>query len=189
MALKHRQTAESELVFLPGEHMKFLSNKSASLILSLCLILFSSGLSACGQSGNSTGKGNFTKADFEKLRWLEGTWRGTGASGQNPFFERYRFVGDDKVEADSFSDSTLNKVDSQSVTYLESGEIIHKSGTMVWTASRLDDSSIEFAPKEKATNSFVWKKEAADVWTARLMSKDAQGKLTETVYRMERFNQ
>ena len=168
--------------------MKFLSNK-LTLLLCLCLLLFSGSLSACGQSGNQAGKSNFTKADIEKLRWLEGTWRGTDATAQNPFFERYRFVGDGKIETDSFSDSTLSKVDSQSSTYFENGEIIHKSGTMVWTASRLDDSQIEFAPKEKATNSFVWKKESADDWTARLMTKDAQGKQTETIYRMERVKQ
>lgn len=169
--------------------MKFISNKLTFLIFSLCLMLFSGGLSACGQSGNSTGKSNFTKADFEKLRWLEGTWRGVDANGQNPFFERYRFVGDGKIETDSFSDSTLNKVDSQSSTYFENGEIIHKSGTMAWTASKLEDSLIEFAPKEKASNSFVWKKESADVWTARLLGKDSQGKPTETIYRMERIKQ
>ena len=169
--------------------MKFLSNKLTFLILCLCLMLFCGGLSACDQSGNSTGKSNFTKADFEKLRWLEGTWRGTDANGQNPFFERYRFSGDNKIETDSFSDSALNKVESQSNTYFENGEIIHKSGTMTWTANKLEDSLIEFAPKEKTTSSFVWKKESADVWTARLSGKDTQGNRTETIYRMERLKQ
>lgn len=169
--------------------MKYLSNKTTFLILSFCFVLFSGGLSACGQAGSSTGVNDFTKADFEKLRWLEGVWRGTDEKGQNPFFERYRFTGDGKIETDSFSDSSLSKIDSQSSTYLENGEIVHKSGTMVWTASRLDDSMIEFAPKEKATNSFTWKKESADVWTARLAGKDAQGKPTETIYRMERIKQ
>jgi hypothetical protein len=152
-------------------------------------MLFTGGLSACGQSGNTAGKSSFTKADFEKLRWLEGTWRGTAANGQNPFFERYRFVGADKIETDSFADPTLSKVDSQSSTRFENGEILHQSGAMTWTASKLDDSLVEFAPIEKATNSFVWKKESADVWTARLAGKDAQGKPTETIYRMERVKQ
>jgi hypothetical protein len=169
--------------------MKILSNKLTFLIFGLCLLLFSGGLSACGQSGDSTGKRNFTRADFEKLRWLEGTWRGTDANGQNPFFERYRFVGDGKIETDSFSDSTLSKVDSQSSTRFENREIVHKSGAIVWTASKLDDSQIEFVPKEKTTGSFVWKKESADVWTARLLGKDAQGKPKETIYRMERVKQ
>ena len=169
--------------------MTILSNKLTMLTLIISVVLISGGLSACAQSKNSTGKTNFTKDDLGKLRWLEGTWRGSDASGQNPFFERYRFTDDAKIEIDSFSDSTLNKVDSQSSIYLENGELIHKNGTMLWTVSKLGDSLIEFVPKEKAKNSFAWQKESADVWTARLMGKNAQGKPTETIYRMERIKQ
>ena len=169
--------------------MKFLSNKLTLLMLTFCIMFISGGSSACAQSNNSTGKTNFTETDFEKLRWLEGTWCGSDASGQNPFFERYSFVGDAKIETDSFSDSTLSKVDSQSSIYLENGEIIHKNGAMVWTASKSDGSLIEFVPKEKAMNPFAWQKESADVWTVRLAGKDAQGKPTEKIYRMERIKQ
>jgi hypothetical protein len=167
--------------------MRFFSNKFTVLMFTLCVVLIYGGSFACAQSNNLAGKTNFTKADFEKLRWLEGTWRGSDGNGQNPFFERYRFVGDGKIEIDPFSDSTLSKVVSQSNVYLENSEIIHKNGTMLWTASKLDGLLIEFAPKEKATNSFAWQKESADVWTARLAGKDAQGKPTENVYRMERI--
>ncbi len=169
--------------------MKFLFNKLTFTTLCLGIMLFFGGLSACGQSNNSTYKTNFTKADFEKLRWLEGTWRGTDTNEQNPFFERYRFTSDGKIETDSFSDSTLSKIERQSGTYFENGEIVHKGGTRTWTASKLDDTLIEFAPKENATSSFAWQKESADVWTARLMGKNAQGKPTETIYRMERIKQ
>ena len=169
--------------------MKFLSNKLTVLMFTLCIMLISGGTFACAQSNNSAGKTNFTKSDFEKLRWLEGTWRGSDANGQNPFFERYRFVGDAKIEIDSYSDSTLSKVVSQSSVYLENSEVIHKNGRMLWTVNKLDGSLIEFAPKEKAANFFAWQKESADVWLARLAGKDAQGKPTEKVYRMERIKQ
>lgn len=169
--------------------MKFLLNRFLALLLSLGIVLFSSGLPACARSENASNKGRFTKADLEKLKWIEGAWRGTDKNGQNPFFERYRITDDGKIETDSFSDSTLTKTNSQSSTYFENGEIIHRSGAVVWTASRLDDSMVEFAPKENATNSFVWQKESVDVWTARLMSKDAQGAPKETTYRMERIKQ
>jgi hypothetical protein len=169
--------------------MKFFSNKLTVLMFTLCIMLISGSSFACAQSNNSAGKTNFTKADFEKLRWLEGTWRGSDGNGQNPFFERYRFVGDGKIEIDSFSDSTLSKVGSQSSVYLENSEIIHKNGRMLWRVNKLDGSLIEFAPKEKATNFFAWQKESADVWLARLAGKDAQGKSTEKVYRMERIKQ
>lgn len=168
--------------------MTFLSNKLTMWTLAICIALIFGDLSAYAQSNDSTKKkANFTKADLKKLRWLEGTWRGTDASGQNPFFERYRFTNDAKIEIDSFSDSTLTKVDNQGSIYLENSELIHKNGTMLWTVSKLGDSLIEFAPKEKAKNSFAWQKESADVWTARLFGKDEQGKPTEKIYRMERI--
>ena len=129
------------------------------------VVVFASGSSACSQANNSATKSTFTSADFEKLRWLEGTWRGSGANGQDPFFERYHFDGDNKIAIDSLSDATSSKVDNQGSIYLENGEIIHKNGSMVWVASRSDGSLIEFVPKEKATNAFAWQKESADVWT------------------------
>jgi hypothetical protein len=58
---------------------------------------------------------------------------------------------------------------------------------MLWSATKLDDSQVEFAPKEKATNSFIWQKESEDVWLARMMVKDDKGKPIETVFRMERI--
>jgi hypothetical protein len=153
----------------------------------LSALCFTTSLLSCGQASNSTYKRDFAKADLEKLRWIEGDWRGSDAKGQNPFYERYRFNNDSKIETASFSDTTFTKINDSGTVYFENGEIIHKGGEMVWAASKLEEGMIEFVPKEKAMNSFVWQKESADVWTARLINKDAQGKLIETVYRMERI--
>lgn len=163
--------------------MRFPSGNFIKFIISLGVVFISIYSIAC----NQTGKTNYTQADFEKLRWLEGSWRGADANGKNPFYERYRFVGDSKIETDSFSDSTFSKVDNQSGTYLENGSIYHRSGNNLWTVTRLDDSTIEFSPQEKVANSFKWKKESADAWTARLTTKDASGGVTETLYRLERI--
>ena len=164
--------------------MKVNSNKKVILLL-LALALFG-GLSGCGQPSSSTIKRDFTKADLEKLRWLEGSWRGSDLKGQNPFYERYHFSNDSKIETSSFPDASFTTVKDSGSVYFENGEILHKGGEKVWAASKLSEGMIEFVPKEKATNSFAWQKESSDVWTARLVSKDAQGKLVETVYRMER---
>jgi hypothetical protein len=163
--------------------MRFLSGNFIKFIIALCVVFIFVSANACTQAG----KTNFTQADFEKLRWLEGSWRGTDANGKNEFYERYRFVGDSKIETESFSDATLSKVDNLSSTYLENGSIYHTSGGGIWTATRLDDSTIEFVPKEKAVNSFIWKKESADVWRSRMIAKDARGGVTETIYRLERI--
>jgi len=163
--------------------MRFLSGNFIKFIIGSGVVFISIYAIAC----NQTGKTNFTQSDLAKLRWLEGSWRGADTDGKNLFYERYRFVGDSKIETDSFSDSTLSKVDSQSTTYLENGLIYHKSADRLWTATKLDDSMIEFAPKEKAANSFTWKKESADAWTAAMTTKDANGGVKETIYRLERI--
>jgi hypothetical protein len=163
--------------------MRFLSGNFIKFIIGLGIVFISVFAIACNQAG----KTNFTKADFEKLRWLEGTWRGADTDGKNQFYERYRLVDEAKIETESFSDATLSKIDRRSVTYLENGSIYHKDGDLLWTATKLDDSTIEFAPKEKAANSFRWKKESADAWTATMTAKDAHGGTNETVYRLERI--
>lgn len=50
-----------------------------------------------------------TIADLEKLRWIEGTWRGTGG-GVEPFFERYRFENATTLAVDGFDNEKLQKV-------------------------------------------------------------------------------
>src|SRR5262249_856790 len=137
--------------------MKICSNKWSFLVLCLSVV-FSIVFSACRQSGHSTYRRDFTKADIEKLRWIEGRWRGGDQKGQNPFFERYQFTSDSRIETTSFPDTTFTKQGDSGFVYFENGEIIHKGGEMVWAASKLTDSMIEFVPKEKATNSFVWQK-------------------------------
>jgi len=132
-----------------------------------------------------TGK-QFSQSDFQKLRWLEGTWRGS-AIGQKVFYERYRFANDTTLETESFGpDQTLTRVKGKGTVVILNGAILHRSESGVWAATAVDDKSIHFEPKEKVSNSFSWEKESSDVWLARLKSPDRQGKQTETVYRMER---
>jgi hypothetical protein len=163
--------------------MRFLSGNFIKFIVAPCLVF----ICICSIACDPAGKTNFTKADFEKLRWLEGTWRGTDTDGKNQFYERYRLVDESKIETESLSDATLSKIDERSATYLENGSIYHRDGDRLWTATKLDDSTIEFAPKEKAAHSFRWKKESADAWTATMIAKDAHGGTHETVYRLERI--
>jgi hypothetical protein len=156
--------------------------------LALPLTIFCSGIFFAASCQPQTPKTSFTQADIDKIRWIEGKWRGVGADAGKPFYELYEFAADGKLENTSYGpDNTFTKIESSGSVYLENGEIIHKGGDWIWTASKISDSSIEFVPKEKATNSFVWKKENADTWVAVLANKNAEGKIVETVYRMERI--
>src|ERR1041384_5432310 len=87
----------------------------APVFFALTLFAFA----ACNADPAQTKK--FTAADVQKLRWIEGTWRGTGDIDK-PFFERYRFESDSVLAVDSFADETLAKVTDTSRFELKDGE-------------------------------------------------------------------
>ena len=124
-----------------------------------------------------------TAADLQKLRWIEGSWRGTGVE-QSPFFERYRFENDTTLAVDHFENETLGKITSTSRYELKNGEF--QDGSCVATA--LDDNSILFEPLKAGSNSFVWKRESKDSWTA-VLSWQASGNRPagQRTYQMERW--
>jgi hypothetical protein len=127
----------------------------------------------------------FAVSDFAKLKWIEGTWRGT-APGQEPFFERYRFVNDSTIEISYYRDSTLARESSTGRVYLTVGRIYHTSGPGRWGATRVDESGIYFIPQVNARNTFAWAYQSADSWTATLRS-GATGRETVTIFEMKRL--
>jgi hypothetical protein len=108
-----------------------------------------------------------TPADLARLRWIEGTWRGEGTD-QAPFYERYHFTDDSTLVVDSFGDSTLAKVSESSRYELRGGHLANAGEGARWAAVRVDSSSASFIPIASARNSFVWRRDAADRWTALL---------------------
>ena len=125
-----------------------------------------------------------TTADLQKLRWIEGSWRGSGVD-QAPFFERYRFENEttlvvDTIEGEKVTDTTRFE--------LKNGEFGGGSEGSRYVAIALDENSIQFAPVTKARNSFRWQRETADSWKAILNGPAANGKPAgERVYNMERW--
>ena len=164
-----------------------LSKKLVFLLVACSLMLLIDNLFTAAQVNTSTGKPKFTHSDIETLKWIEGSWCGSSADGKLTFYEHYDFVAGEIVMKAYAQDSTFTKVKRQDKVYFRNGEIIYEGEGMVWSATRLNNFQIEFAPKKKATNSFIWQKESADVWLARLMDKDEAGKPQEVVFRMERI--
>ena len=123
-------------------------------------------------------------ADLKKLRWIEGSWRGSGVD-QAPFFERYRFENDTTLLVDSFPDEGLDKVEDTSRYELKDGQF----GNGSYVSSGIDEQGINFEPVAgKAKNSFRWERVSADKWTAILKWRAADGKSTrERIYNMERI--
>ena len=118
--------------------------KSPKVFLSFMFLLLL--VPACGYSPREVQTGTpatkkFTTADVAKLRWLEGTWRGSGVD-QAPFFERYRLENETTLAVDGFPDEKLEKVDDTSRFELKDGQF----GSSYYVASAIDDTSIDFIP-------------------------------------------
>ena len=125
----------------------------------------------------------YTGQHFKSLRWLEGTWKGTG-SGEAPFYEKLEFVNDTLMQITYYSDSTLTKSSTDGGVYLSGGKIYHNYKSAVWELKQMKDKSAEFAPIKRASNSFTWKYNSPDEWTATLFTAgNPKGK----VYRLQRY--
>ena len=125
-----------------------------------------------------------TTTDLQKLRWIEGSWRGSGVD-QPFFFERYRFESDTTLAVDGLKD---DKVTDTTLFVLKDGEFGGGSEGSRWVATAIDDNSITFDPVTKASNSFRWQRETKDSWKAVLSWPAKKDKpATERVYNMERW--
>jgi hypothetical protein len=123
-------------------------------------------------------------ADFKKLKFIEGNWRGYGYT--KPFYESYRFLNDSTIETAAYTDSTFSRREpGGAVIAFRGGRIWDEGDTGYrWVVTRLNGGEYRFGPVAKATNSFIWRRESDDEWTAII--KGANGKTT--TYRMERIS-
>ena len=155
-----------------------------TLLLLIFILVIGPG---CASRSAQTPAKKMTPADLQKLRWIEGTWRGTGIN-QPAFFERYRFEGDSVLAVDGFDDEKLTRVTDTTRFELKDGEFGGGSEGSRYVASTLDDNSILFVPVIKARNSFIWKRETKDSWTAIIRWPATDTKPAgERVYNMERW--
>lgn len=159
---------------------------SASAVVFVCILASCARESSGLQTVNSP---KFTTADLAKLRWIEGTWKGSGTD-QGAFFERYRFENETTLAVDSFSDEKLDKVTDTTRFQLKDGQFGNDGGGdgSRWVATAIDAQGITFEPAAKAKNSFRWERESADKWRATLNWPAKEGKpARERIYNMERI--
>lgn len=128
-----------------------------------------------------------TAADLKKLRWIEGSWRGTGDNVE-PFYERYRFENETTLAVDTFEDDKLAKVTDTTRYELKNGEFAGGNEGFRWAASAIDDTSVTFSPVTKARNSFRWENVDKDSWKAVISwPATAEKPARERNYKMERW--
>lgn len=170
--------------------------KSESLLFAAAALVMALLLLGCAATGAVKGDQQgaprpdvkrLDATDLKKLRWIEGTWRGTG-DVEKPFFERYYFENDSTLAVESFEDETLSKVTDVTRFELRDGQFGNGGEGARWAATQLDDDSITFEPVAKARNTFVWKRESKDVWKAVLTwPQTANAPAKQRVYTMERI--
>ena len=128
-----------------------------------------------------------TTSELAKLRWIEGTWRGTGG-GVPPFYERYKFENDSTLLAETLADETFAKVTEAGRFQLKDGHFGKTEGESGSVAIALDDNSITFAPLGKARNYFRFQRESENSWKAILNWTAKDGTAKELTYLMERVS-
>ena len=120
-----------------------------------------------------------SKAQVNALRWLEGTWRGTGG-GVPAFAEGYKFANDSTIDISFFADSTAAKVSSTGKIVLTSGQLFYAGNGTEYVATKISPTSVTFVPKgTNGKNQFEWTMNTPTQWTAVL--KGGTGEVTPPV--------
>jgi len=131
---------------------------------------------------------NITTADLAKLRWIEGSWRGTGDIDK-PFYERYKFENDATLAVESFEDEQFTKATDVSRFVLKDGEFGSTDAeSRRSAASAIDANSVTFEPVVKARNTFRFERESENSWKA-ILTWPATDKAPagQRIYKMERW--
>jgi hypothetical protein len=125
-----------------------------------------------------------TAKDLQALRWIEGTWRGTGG-GVAPFVERYRFENPTTLVMESLEN---DKVTGTSRYELRNGEFRSGTTTAGQVATAFDSKSITFEFVARQRGGYRWERVSENAWRAVLMWPAAPGKPAgERVYQLERI--
>lgn len=130
--------------------------------------------------------GQYTLADFQRLRWLDGRWRGFQPDGKT-FYEQYRVLNDSTIVMVGFADSTFSKATDSSRVQLRGGTVSNEGRTARWVATRLDSTGVDFAPHHGATNHFTWAQESPTAWNATLRWTDKDGRPQSVMYALHKF--
>jgi hypothetical protein len=142
---------------------------------------------ACGasQQTTSTKPLTLTSADLSKLRWIEGSWKGTGDIDK-PFYERYRFESDSVLVVEGYDDETFSKPTDTSLFELKEGHFGSADESAKSAAIAFDENSITFNRTAKNSSTFQWKRESPDLWTAIIKWQANDGTAKQRIYKMER---
>jgi len=168
-------------------YYQYMDSRARTVFILLALAGVLAGVSYSSNVAQTPAPKKFSASDLEKLRWIEGSWRGTGDVSA-PFFERYRFENATTLAVDSFPDEKLSSVEETTRFELKDGQFGNGGDGSRWIATSIDYQSIVFEPLVTAKNSFRWQLESENSWTAILNWPATEGKpARQRVYKMERW--
>lgn len=137
----------------------------------------------------ATPSNQITEADIAKLKWLEGTWKGT--DGKKPFYQTIRFAGTTMV-VESFADESMSKVAETSRFELKNGEYGHTVGDQRSAVSSITENSVQFVPaailpgNPVKGSSFRFERKDDGTWNAILeVPATSSRPASENAYKME----
>jgi hypothetical protein len=180
--------------------MKYNFMRNTCLILFLCVATL---LAACASNSNTNvpvaanldsepihtpppWRQDLTPKDIERIKWLEGTWKGT-TEGKEPFYEKYRFE-DTTMYEDSYEDSSLQKVTESAKYALINGEFRHTQDGKRVVVSELTDDKVVFIPVAGQSNSYTFEKQPGGKWRATVEWPATEGQPPKkTIYNMEPY--
>jgi hypothetical protein len=150
----------------------------------IAFVLTATLLFASVAAGQAPAPVKLTEKDLQALRWIEGSWRGTGGAVP-PFFERYRFDGAATLLVEHLEGE---KVTSTSRYALQNGEFARVGDKVRSVATAFDQTSITFHSADPARGSYRWQRESANAWKA-ILKWPASGTRAagERVYTLERL--
>lgn len=127
----------------------------------------------------------FTTADFAHLRFLEGRWEGIAPDG-SPFYEQYRFAGDDEMRANRYADARFDEAEDGSEVVLRDGRVLSSWSGFSWEAAELTDGRACFVPVN-APSAFCWERASESEVRVTQRWTDEQGKPQQYVVSLRRL--
>ena len=125
-----------------------------------------------------------TGAELQKLKWIEGSWRGTGG-GVPTFYERYRFENATTLIVETLEN---DKVKDTSRFELKNGEFGSGADPSRSVATALDDTSITFANVGRIGSGWKWERMNDNQWRAVIFwPASANRAAGERIYTMDRI--
>ena len=123
-------------------------------------------------------------ADLAKLKWIEGSWKGTGG-GVPTFYERYRLEGTTLIVEGLDEKRTVKDTSKHE---LVNGEFRSGPADNGSVATILDDKGITFEFTRTNRGSYRWERVNGDEWKA-ILKVPASGTRAarEVIYTMERW--